>query len=283
MRLSSLLLLVLAACGGGTSGPIPLERQTFAPSLDVNLSASTRTKSGAYYRDLIPGTGTVVVTSGATLVVDYTGWLADGTLFGSSQSVGQTYTFVLDVGQAIAGWDEGLVGMLVGGTRQLVIPSALAYGPYKRGNIPADSNLVFQVVLHSATAAVSVEETTFAPSLDVNLAASSKTTNGVYLRDTVAGTGAVVATGQTMTVDYTGWLADGTKFDASQDHNSTFSFALGKGKVIAGWDEGLAGVQVGATRQLVIPTQLAYGAAGQGSIPPYANLVFSVVVHSAKP
>ena len=282
MRLSLLILLSLFACGGG--GPTtatPLALQTFNPSLGVDLTASTTTVSGAWYRDLVPGTGNVVA-NGAMLNVDYTGWLPDGTMFGSSQNAGMTFTFVLGSGEVIQGWDEGLIGAKAGGTRQLIIPASLAYADQKRGNIPAYSNLVFQIIIHSATGAVPVEQTTFAASLNVDLAKSIKTANGVYVRDTTAGSGAAATTGQKLTVDYTGWLPDGTKFDASQDHNNTFSFSLGKREVIAGWDEGLAGVQAGATRQLVIPTQLAYGVNGQGSVPPYANLVFSVVVHSIK-
>ena len=282
MRLSSLLLLSLLACGGGPTGPIPLEQQKFAASLGVDLAASSKTDTGVYYRDLVQGTGAAAIGC-ERLNVDYTGWLADGTQFGTSVGVVPGgFNFQLGDGTVIQGWEDGLPGVKAGGTRQLVIPSDLAYGHLKRGNIPPDSNLVFSIVVHSATGAVPIEQTTFAASLNVNLSASVKTAHGVYLRDTAAGTGAVAATGQTLKVDYTGWLADGTRFDASQDHGSSFSFMLGKGQVIPGWDEGLAGVAVGATRQLVIPSSLAYGCYGPGIVPANATLVFSVVVHSAQ-
>jgi FKBP-type peptidyl-prolyl cis-trans isomerase len=281
MRSLLLLLLPVIACGGSgpTSAP-PLSSQVFNPSLNVNLAASTMTPGGAYYRDLVVGTGATVIT-GSSVTVDYDGWLADGTHFGSSAADGSTFTFVLGDHQVLQGWEEGLAGVKAGGTRQLVIPAALGYGDRQRGNIPAYSNLVFQVVVRSATGPIPLEQTTFAASLAVDLAASTRTARGVYTRDTAAGSGAGAVAGQTLIVDYTGWLPDGTQFDSSQAHMKTFTFQLGKGTVIAGWDDGLIGVQAGATRQLVIPSELGYGAYGQGgTIPPYANLVFSVVVHT---
>jgi FKBP-type peptidyl-prolyl cis-trans isomerase len=91
------------------------------------------------------------------------------------------------------------------------------------------------------------------------------------------GTGAVASNGQKVDVHYTGWLTDGTKFDSSRDRGKTFSFNLGQGQVIRGWDEGVAGMKVGEQRILVIPAELGYGARGAGGvIPPNAKLVFQV-------
>lgn len=82
-----------------------------------------------------------------TLSVNYTGWLQDGTKFDSSIDRGQTYDFPLGAGQVIAGWDEGVVGMKVNGTRLLVIPPSLGYGSTPNGPIPANSTLIFEVQL----------------------------------------------------------------------------------------------------------------------------------------
>ncbi len=92
-----------------------------------------------------------------------------------------------------------------------------------------------------------------------------------------AGDGAVAAAGQNVSVHYTGWLTDGTKFDSSVDRGRPFEFPLGAGRVIRGWDEGVAGMKIGEKRRLTIPSHMGYGERGAGGvIPPNATLVFEV-------
>jgi FKBP-type peptidyl-prolyl cis-trans isomerase FkpA len=103
------------------------------------------------------------------------------------------------------------------------------------------------------------------------------TDSGLKFEDTTVGSGAAAAPGQTVSVHYTGWLENGTKFDSSKDRDEPFEFKLGAGRVIRGWDEGVAGMKVGGVRRLTIPPQLAYGDRGAGGvIPPKATLVFEV-------
>jgi len=103
------------------------------------------------------------------------------------------------------------------------------------------------------------------------------TDSGLVYEEITVGAGAEAARGLRVTVHYTGWLTDGTKFDSSKDRDDPFEFHLGQGQVIAGWDEGVAGMKVGGTRKLTIPPQLGYGARGAGRvIPPNATLVFEV-------
>src|SRR5574343_950482 len=107
------------------------------------------------------------------------------------------------------------------------------------------------------------------------------TPSGLQYEDTVIGTGAEATRGQDVTVHYTGWLysngVQGAKFDSSKDRNDPFVFILGAGMVIKGWDEGVAGMQVGGKRTLIIPSALGYGARGAGGvIPPNATLKFDV-------
>ena len=128
---------------------IPIENTTFAPALGVNLAASTKTQHGAYYRDITVGTG-ATIASGQTVAVRYTGWLANGTQFDTNLSSPSPLTFKFGVGQVIPGMDETLIGIKVGGTRQLIIPPALGYGPYDYGQIPGNSVLVFTVEVISA-------------------------------------------------------------------------------------------------------------------------------------
>ena len=103
------------------------------------------------------------------------------------------------------------------------------------------------------------------------------TDSGLKYTDIEIGEGESAAAGQTVSVHYTGWLTDGTKFDSSLDRNDPFNFPLGGGRVIRGWDEGVQGMKVGGRRKLTIPPQLGYGASGAGGvIPPNATLVFEV-------
>lgn len=118
---------------------------------------------------------------------------------------------------------------------------------------------------------LTIESATFAPTLHVDLKASTKSSAGLYYRDLLVGDGPAVASGQQISVRYIGWLPSGEKFDAGP-----YAFPLGTGAVIRGWDEGLVGMRVGGTRQLIIPASLGYGATGSGKIPPDAILVFNV-------
>jgi len=97
------------------------------------------------------------------------------------------------------------------------------------------------------------------------------------IEDEVVGTGAEAKPGDRVSVHYTGWLTDGTKFDSSKDRGTPFAFSLGAGEVIQGWDQGVAGMKVGGKRKLTIPSELGYGARGAGGvIPPNATLIFDV-------
>lgn len=107
--------------------------------------------------------------------------------------------------------------------------------------------------------------------------------------DKTVGTGMQATPGATVTVDYTGWLYDpkaknhhGKKFDSSRDHGQRFSFTLGEGQVIKGWDQGVEGMREGGERTLIIPAKLAYGTRGSGSIPPNTPLVFDVTLHNVE-
>ena len=103
------------------------------------------------------------------------------------------------------------------------------------------------------------------------------TASGLMIEELAVGDGDSARSGDQVTVHYTGWLTNGRKFDSSVDRNDPFIFALGRGNVIAGWDEGVEGMKVGGKRKLTIPPDLGYGARGAGGvIPPNATLVFEV-------
>lgn len=117
----------------------------------------------------------------------------------------------------------------------------------------------------------------FNAALGVDTAALTRTPTGLRYQSLAQGQGEEATAGKRVSVHYTGWLPNGEKFDSSRDRNQPFEFTLGAGQVIAGWDEGVAGMKVGGKRKLVIPSDLAYGTAGAPpDIPPGATLVFDV-------
>jgi FKBP-type peptidyl-prolyl cis-trans isomerase FkpA len=154
--LKAAAVICLSACGQsgsataavGSSAPQPIagdiERTTFAPVLGVNLGAMTKRASGMYVQDLAPGTG-AVATRGRSVVVHYTGWLPNGKQFDTGE-----ISVTLGSNKTIAAWEEGLLGMRVGGKRRLVVPPNLGYGARGAGDdIPPNSVLVFDMEVTS--------------------------------------------------------------------------------------------------------------------------------------
>ncbi|MBM3907763.1 MAG: FKBP-type peptidyl-prolyl cis-trans isomerase [Gemmatimonadetes bacterium] len=155
--LIALAAVALAGCNSGSSGTTaPVDTNVYTsdpattayhPSLNVTLASMTKTASGLYYKDVVSGTGTTAA-AGFTVRVEYSGWLVNGVQFDATEKRTPPYfEFLLNAGRVIKGWDEGVQGMKVGGTRQLVIPPALGYGEGGSGSIPANAVLVFQIKL----------------------------------------------------------------------------------------------------------------------------------------
>lgn len=147
-------LAVLAGCNGSNEGTFDPgvystdpATATYASALNVSIPAMTKTASGLYIRDLVVGTG-AIASAGYTARVSYTGWLINGVQFDTSEGKAPGYfEFLMNAGQVIKGWDEGVRGMKAGGKRQLVIPPDLAYGTSGSGSIPGNAILVFDITL----------------------------------------------------------------------------------------------------------------------------------------
>jgi FKBP-type peptidyl-prolyl cis-trans isomerase len=230
------------------------------------------TKSGLKYYDIEVGTGPSPEPEGM-VTVDYTGWLTDGTMFDSSFKRADPFKFPIGKHAVIAGWDEGVASMKVGGKRQLQIPGDLAYGSRgKPGRIPPDATLIFDVELKAvapprrppaAMPKVAEKEWVKAPS-------------GLKVKDLVVGAGAQPSPTSHVKVEYTGWLAsNGTMFDSSLTRRDPTEFGLNQ--VIPAWTEGVSGMKVGGSRLLYAPAPLAYGKDGRPPvIPANSDLIFQV-------
>jgi len=256
MRSLVLVLMLIgaaAAAGQSQSGPIPAPPDVAAPPADATKSAS-----GLATKVIKPGTGKDHPTKDDVVVVHYTGWKTDGSMFDSSVAKGKPATF--GVGRVIAGFSEGLQLMVAGEKRRLWIPEALAY----KGQREPKGTLVFDVELIDIPSH---------PPADVKAppADAKKTASGLaykVLKEGVGGrhprpTGSV-------TVNYTGWTTDGKMFDSSVVHGEPATFQVDG--VIPGWTEGLQLMYEGEKARFWIPENLAY----KGKQAPYGMLVFDV-------
>ena len=224
--------------------------------------------------DLVVGSGSPVGV-GDFLIMDYVGVsYSTGLQFDASWDRGSPFPFELGAGRVIQGWDQGIVGMSVGGRRSLTIPPELAYGENGSGSgsIGSNETLVFVVDLIASVPA-NLEK----PTEDL----TSESTTELKTNDISEGSGATVQPGNVVYIHYVGVSAStGEQFDSSWDRGRSefIGYISGTGNVIQGLDEGLLGMQVGGRRTVVIPPDLAYGenGAGDGLIAPNETLIFTV-------
>ncbi|MBC8065586.1 MAG: FKBP-type peptidyl-prolyl cis-trans isomerase [Chlorobia bacterium] len=212
--------------------------------------------------DIEPGKGEGA-KEGDTLAMLYRGQLVDGSVFdgnmdGEFKAMPDKDPFSLNLGMGmvIPGWDKGLIGIKVGGLRKLSIPASMAYGPQAQAKIPANSDLIFNVRC-----------------LDIVRRGEESV---IDIKDTKAGTGAEVKKGDKVTIHYVGKLLNDKEFDSSRKANKPFSFTVGAGEVVPGFDKGVIGMRKGGVRMLRIPPGAAYGANPAGAIPPNSVLKFEM-------
>ncbi len=243
----------------------PVETQTLA--------------SGVVVEDFVIGEGPEA-KAGSEVSVHYTGRLDDGTVFDTSHKRKRPFTFTVGQRRVIKGWDLGIPGMKVGGKRRLTIPPELPSGDRDKPNIPAGSRLTFDVELVSITPPLPDPkgEDAFAGAP----LRRSELDGGLVVEVFAEGEGREAAAGDRVSVHYTGKLDDGTVFDSSIPRRKPIDFPLESGRVIKGWDLGIAGMKVGELRRLTIPAALAYGERGKGKIPPSSRLTFTVELMAIK-
>lgn len=260
---------------------------------------SMKTASGLHYVISKAGTGPMI-KAGQTLSVNYTGKLLNGNVFDSNTDTAfkhpEPFSVVIGKGNVIKGWDEGLQLTNKGAKMTLFIPSTLAYGSQDRSpQIPANSILIFDVevldVQDAAPEPVMVDPAEQAKIDDKlmqeyfakNNIKATKTASGLYYTISQKGLGPLAKAGKKVTMNYTGKTLDGQLFDSNVDpkfnHVSPFSFTLGAGQVIKGWDEGVQLLQIGSKGSFYIPSGMAYGAQSPTpAIKPNSVLIFDVEV-----
>jgi peptidylprolyl isomerase len=239
--------------------------------------------------DLIEGIGHLY-TSGEKLTVQYVGYdYETGKKFASSWDEGKPFTFTLGKGEVIEGWEEGLEGLEGGDRRELVVPAGEAKGKLPP-EIPQGKKVIFVVEpTPKFAAAEQKKRNTAAKSKQHSKAKSPPKTKPkvevpggpppkkLVLENLEEGEGPAAKAGDKIAVQYVGVdYESGKQFDASWDRGEPFSFTLGAGEVIRGWDQGIEGMKVGGRRELIIPPNLAYGSQQAGPIAPNSTLVFVV-------
>ncbi|HQF42548.1 MAG TPA: FKBP-type peptidyl-prolyl cis-trans isomerase [Ignavibacteriaceae bacterium] len=242
-------------------------------------------EAGLKYFDNNTGTGEAA-KNGDLIEINFQGWLikdssnlgddwsVDTTkninMFANSYVMGEPVKFILGSDSFIKGSEEGMVGMMPGGKRTIIIPSKLAYGENGMGPIPPNTNLKVVVELLSAREVPAVKM------WDVDSTLLKTTKSGLKYAILTEGTGENVKSNETVVVHYSGFLLDGTKFDSSVERDEPITFVAGVGQVIPGWDEGLLLLKKGSKARFVIPPDLAYGERNIGKIPPNSTLIFDV-------
>lgn len=237
----------------------------------IKTNCTYTTASGLQIKFLKYYPKNTAAKSGCRVNVHYVGKLMNDTVFDSSYNRGKPFSFELGKGSVIKGWDEGITYLHEGDSAILTIPSELGYGATAMGTIPANSILIFNVVL------VKVSEP-----FDCTGKDTVKTASGLKYIIVSKGRGIKVDSGMNVTVHYTGYFEDGKIFDSSVERGEAITLPIGSGKVIKGWDEGITYLYVGDKARLFIPYDLGYGETARGPIPAKSNLIFDVEILKAE-
>jgi len=243
-------------------------------SSQTNSSDYIKTKSGLQIKITHEGNGDYP-KDGDNVSVHYTGKLLDGTVFDSSVSRGQPFTFELGAGRVIKGWDEGIKYLKKGGKASLIIPSELAYGKRNMGSIPPNSVLIFDVELIDIKPGVRISP--------YNTAGKDtlKTASGLKYIIIEKGSGKKAIIGGNVTIQYSGWLENGKMFDSSIKKGQPLKFPLGQKSVLPGLDEAVSLMHVGDKIRFIIPPELGFGNKANSVIP--ANSAALAIASSGVP
>ena len=250
-----------------------------------NDSGVKTTETGLKFQDEVVGEGRnaqngdlVSIQFIGWIVIDstdlFSDWSADSArtpyLIGNSYVRNQPVKFVLGENAFIKGTDEGIAGMKAGGKRSIIIPSELAYGEQGAGPVPPNTDLKIDIEL------LDVKDRILVEMWDLGDVKPVTTESGLKYIIVKEGEGKNAESGNVVTVHYSGYLEDGTKFDSSVEKDEPITFVLGNKQVIPGWDEGITYMKKGSKVRLIVPPSLGYGDMAVGKIPAKSTLIFDV-------
>lgn len=258
--------------------------KTFKAENAAKYPKAIQTESGLLYLITKEGEG-ALPKKGDQVSLHYTGYLPDGTQFESSYDRGQPFAFEFEVQQILPGWQEAVALMKAGGKMKIIMPSWLGFGAQGKGSIPPNATLTFDLeVVKIVDLAEEIKKLSaeFKTEMLKTYPTAVQTESGLMYVVEKKGNGTFPKVGETVEVHYTGTLVDGSKFDSSVDRGTPFSFPLGQGRVIAGWDEGIPKASIGGKIKLLVPHWLAYRDQARPGIPSNSHLIFDVEVLGVK-
>ncbi len=275
------------------------EKEVLTKFIADNKITTVPQPSGLYYIEQVAGKG-IKIDSGCQVTYNVKISMIDG-----KQVFGQdSMKFIYGKRPDMTGFLEGIKMMKKGGQARLILPSQLAFGERGYREIPPYTSIIYDVKVVDVKSKAEYEKAQAAEKkkkeekkskakkeessllqkyLKDNKITSKPTASGLYYIEKVKGTGPQIHAGSKVSVQYTGTLLNGKKFDSSRDRGGKpFDLEVGKGNVIKGWDEGLLHMSKGGRATLICPSSIAYGEQEMGSIPPYSTLVFDIEVVDVK-
>ena len=263
-------------------------RQRLADYIEREGVTATPTSSGVYIIPVETGKGRCPVT-GDKVELDFEAFLLDGTSVGSTYGQDEKLSFVLGEGNTLPGWEEVVPLMHLGERVRAIMPFEMAYGEHQVGDIPAYSNLVYDIKLLKITSKEELDkqaaaekealktqsEQAFWDYLKAN-DITEYTVNGLFFKKLTTTEGAKPEVGQTVRIKYVAKYLDGTELGSSDQLGEFYEMEYGKGAVLKGLEEGVGLMRVGEKARFVLPYTLAYGDNPYNNIPAYSNLVFDV-------
>ncbi len=274
MKKIYLLLLIGIIAAGCSKKPEVVTTEAGLKYLDNKIGSGHKVENGDFVKFHFDAW---IVKDSTDLFGD---WKKDSTKkafsLGGSKDIDRPIRMFIGKGQFIRGSEDGIIGMMPGGIRTMVIPSKMAYGEKGLGPVPPNTDIKIVVELLKAFKPVKVSK------WEIDSSKIITTKSGLKYVIVKEGSGVKPDSGSTITVNYSGYLEDGKLFDSSVERDEPFTFKLKVNRVIKGWEEALTYFNKGTKAQIIVPPYLGYGDENVGPIPAHSTLIFDIEVTDVK-